>query len=56
MKSNTALIGAKALTALLEELEQLAASGTTDGAAAEKAADGGARYRRLMADLAADPE
>jgi CheY-like chemotaxis protein/HPt (histidine-containing phosphotransfer) domain-containing protein len=55
MKSNTAMVGADALTALLEELERLAASGTTDGAA-EKAADGGARYRRLMEDLAAKRE
>ena len=51
MKSNSALVGADALTAVLGELERLAASGTTDGSA-EKAAHGGARYRRLMEDLA----
>ncbi len=51
MKSNSALVGADALTALLGELERLAASGTTEGSA-EKAAHGGARYRRLMEDLA----
>jgi signal transduction histidine kinase/DNA-binding response OmpR family regulator len=55
MKSNSATVGADALTALLAELEQLAASGTTDGAA-EKAAHGGERYRRLMEDLAAGLE
>jgi len=55
MKSNSAMVGADALTALLDEIERLAASGTTDGAA-EKAALGGARYRRLMEDLAAGLE
>ena len=55
MKSNCAIVGADALAALLEELEQLAASGTTEGAA-EKAARGGARYRRLVEDLAAGIE
>ena len=55
MKSNSAMVGADALTALLGELEQLAASGTTDETA-EKAALGGARYRRLMEGLAAGRE
>jgi len=55
MKSNSATVGADALTALLAELEELAATGTTDGAA-EKAAHSGARYRRLMEDLAAGLE
>ena len=55
MKSNMAIVGAGALMALLEELEQLAATGTTDGAA-EKATRAGARYRRLVEDLAAGVE
>jgi signal transduction histidine kinase/CheY-like chemotaxis protein len=53
MKSNAAMVGAVALAALLHELEQLATAGATDGVA-EKAADGGSRYRHLMKDLAAD--
>jgi two-component system sensor histidine kinase/response regulator len=55
MKSNSAMVGADALTALLEEVEQLAGSGAIDGAA-EKADLGGARYRRLIEDLAAGRE
>ncbi|MGH7336056.1 MAG: response regulator, partial [Myxococcota bacterium] len=52
MKSNAALVGAKTLTALLEDLEQLAAAGATDGSA-EKVTHIGALYRRLMEDLTA---
>jgi CheY-like chemotaxis protein len=55
MKSNAALVGANVLTALLAELEQLAANGTTDGAA-EKAARVRALYRQLGEDLAAGVE
>jgi CheY-like chemotaxis protein len=50
MKSNAAMVGADALAASLQELEQLAASGALDGAA-EKATEGAARYRRLLEDL-----
>jgi two-component system, sensor histidine kinase and response regulator len=52
MKSNSAMVGADALAALLQELEQIAASGTIDGAA-DKASHAGARYRRLIEQLAA---
>ena len=50
MKSNAAMVGARVLTARLEEVEQLAAAGATDGAA-EKATQIGALYRRLVEDL-----
>jgi len=53
MKSHTAIVGAGALTSLLAEVEAVAATGTTDGVA-DKAADGGARYRRLVEELAVE--
>ena len=52
MKSNSAMVGADALAGLLQELEQIGASSTTDGADS-KATEAAKRYRRLMDDLAA---
>jgi signal transduction histidine kinase/CheY-like chemotaxis protein len=55
MKSNCAMVGARSLAAALQELEGVAASGATD-AAAQMAAQCGARYRRWAEGLATERE